>query len=210
MGIFGKIWRATGGKVVRAVGKVARSVGRGVGKAWGAVKSAGKWVGRAVGNAGRWVAGAAGWLINALHDVEGFILNTIDKIPVVGPAVRKAYDAVLNIKIPGIGASLGDIKDAALLKIRAVAVLARTIADLGDVVSGKEKLSLDRIAKYAQQAIQHVPQMRNASVITSAILPKLDQLTANNIKSVLKNAAKRHIQKMAATASQAPTVASEK
>ena len=202
MGIFGKIWKG--------VGKIARSVGRGVGKAWGAVKSAGKWVGRQVATGAKWVAGAAGWLINDLHDVEGFILNTIDKIPIVGPAVRKAYDAVLNIKIPGIGASLGDIKDAALLKIRAVAVLARTIADLGDVVSSKEKLSLDRISKYAQQAIQHVPQMRNASVITSAILPKLDQLTANNIKSVLKNAAKRQIQKLKDGGSQATVVAGEK
>ena len=201
-------------RAAKGVGKTVGRIGRGIGKvavgAYNGVRTAGKWVGRQVATGAKWVAGAAGWLINALHDVEGFILNTIDKIPIVGPAVRKAYDAVLDIKIPGIGASLGDIKDAALLKIRAVAVLARTIADLGDVVSGKEKLSLDRIAKYAQQAIQHVPQMRNASVITSAILPKLDQLTANNIKSVLKNAAKRHIQKMADGGSQAPTVASEK
>ena len=105
---------------------------------------------------------------------------------------------------------MADLKDSALMKIKAFRALALTIADLGDVISNKERLSLKRIADYAQKAVLHIPSARSASVITSVILPKIDQLAGKDIKTILKNAAKRQIQKLKDGGSQATVVAGEK
>lgn len=164
--------------VGKTIGHGAVIVGKGVAaeatRTVERAKQAGKALGVGLGALGHLVQRGVGLVRRVLTVAEHQAMGLAERIPVVGPHLRKAVEWLAEFDVPIINMSVKDALQLGLDKLEGIENVANMIAEVGDQISGKRKLN---IMKLAEVAGGFKAVLKTTGLVPPGVASRIDALT---------------------------------